>query len=61
MLRQNAKRKKIGVFSLKSRGAEAAVPAPDGTYENLDDGTCVTVTDGKLLCEGKPVIFVFDR
>ena len=60
LLRQNAKRKKIGVFSLKSARAAVEVPAPDGTYENLIDGTAVMVTGGKLLCEGRPIIFCFD-
>ena len=33
LLRQNEKRKKIGVFSLKSACAEVKVDAPDGSYE----------------------------
>ena len=61
MLRQNAERKKIGVFSLKSRSAKVSVPAPDGEYRNLIDDLPVTVANGKLLCEGKPVIFCLDR
>ena len=59
LLRQSGKRKKIGVFSLKSRQAEVSVPAPDGTRRNLLDGSEVTVRDGKLRCGGKPVIFTF--
>lgn len=61
MLRQNTERKKIGIFSLKSRHAEVSVPAPDGTYQNLLDQSLVTVAGGKLLCEGKPVIFCLER
>ena len=61
LLRQNGKRKKVGVFSLKSKSADVPVPAPDGTYENLMDGSSVSVRDGKLQCEGRPVIFCFDR
>ena len=59
LLRQNEKSKKVGVFSLKSQSAEVKVPAPDGNYENLIDGKPVTVKDGKLHCDGKPVIFTF--
>ena len=61
LLRQNGKRKKIGVFSLKSKHAEVKVSAPDGTYCNLIDGGTVRVSEGKLSCEGKPVIFCFDH
>ena len=59
LLRQSGPRKKIGVFSLKSRQAETAVPAPDGNYQNLIDGRDVPVRDGKLFCDGRPVIFTF--
>ena len=61
LLRQNEKRKKIGVFSLKSACAEVKVDAPDGSYENLIDGTTVCVKDSLLSCEGKPILFCFDR
>ena len=61
LLRQNKKSRKIGVFSLKSRSAEVKVPAPDGNYENLIDGKPVTVKDGKLKCDGRPLIFRFDE
>lgn len=47
----------IGVFSLKGVSAEVPVPAMDGVYENLLDGTSVTVADGTLSCAGEPVIF----
>ena len=47
------------VFSLKAKSAAVEVPAPDGEYENLIDGRPVTVKDGKLKCEGKPIIFAF--
>ena len=60
LLRQNEKRKKIGIFSLKSACAEVKVDAPDGCYENLIDGTSVHVADRKLCCEGKPIIICFD-
>ena len=28
---------------------------------NLIDGTTVTVEDGQLYCEGRPILFCFDR
>ena len=58
---QNERKKKIGVFSLKSACAGVKVDAPDGRYENLIDGTTVTVEDGQLYCEGRPILFCFDR
>jgi len=61
LLRQNETTKKIGVFSLKAKSAEVEVPAPDGSYENLIDGRTVTVKDGKLYCEGRPVIFTLQN
>ncbi len=47
----------VGVFSLKGNCAKTCVPAKDGVYENLLDGTSVTVADGTLSCAGEPVIF----
>lgn len=55
-LRTNKEAKKLGVFSLKALSADVAVPFPDGTYRNQLDGSSVTVKDGMLRCEGKPVI-----
>ena len=46
----------VGVFSLKGNCAKTCVPAKDGVYENLLDGTSVTVADGTLSCAGEPVI-----
>ncbi|MCR5136963.1 MAG: alpha-amylase [Oscillospiraceae bacterium] len=60
LLRQSGRRKKLGVFSLKSACAEVKVPAPDGSYENLIDGTELSVRDGKLTCSGKPAIFCWE-
>lgn len=50
-------RRFVGVFSLKAESGDAAVPVPDGTYENLIDGRSVTVEGGKLAIDGRPVIF----
>ena len=61
LLRQNERKKKIGVFSLKSACARVKVDAPDGCYENLIDGTTVRVENSLLYCEGRPILFCFDR
>ena len=61
LLRQNERKKKIGIFSLKSACAEVKVDAPDGCYENLIDGTTVRVENSLLYCEGRPILFCFDR
>ena len=47
----------VGVFSLRSRSGEVALDVPDGSYENRIDGSTVTVKNGSLLCEGRPMIF----
>ena len=52
---------KLGVFSLRSRGAEVALEAPDGVYENLIDGTEVAVRGGTLRCKGDPIILSVPR
>ena len=59
--RENAESRKLGVFPLKSKSASVPVEAPDGVYENLLDGSSVTVEDGKLLCEGRPIVFVVPK
>ena len=59
--RENADSRKIGVFSLRSRCAEVAVEAPDGLYRNLIDGKAVRVEDGRLHCEGRPLIFTVPK
>ena len=59
LLRQSGRKKKIGVFSLKSRQAKIEVPAPDGIYRNLIDGRDIPVRDGKLFCDGHPVMIAF--
>ena len=59
--RENAESRKLGVFPLKSKSASVPVEAPDGVYENLLDGSSVTVEDGKLLCEGRPIVFVLPK
>ena len=57
MERGNAESRKIGVFSLRSQSGEAAVNAPDGSYENRVDGSRVLVKNGRVFCTGEPIIF----
>ena len=56
MEREQGGVRKIGIFSLRAETAAVAVDLPDGVYENVIDGTKVSVADGMLHCEGRPVI-----
>lgn len=56
MTRLNEESKKIGVFCLKSIPVEIQLDVPDGTYTNLIDGTEITVSNGTMKTEGKPII-----
>lgn len=56
LLRTNARSKKLGLFSLKGKSASLAVPFPDGSYVNHMDGSTVTVENGKLTCNGEPIV-----
>lgn len=56
LVRENAFRKKVGIFSLKNKQAEVKVPLSDGEYMNQIDQKPVQVKDGKLLCSGKPIV-----
>ena len=56
LLRQNPESRKLGVFSLKSAPAEVPVPIPDGKYENLIDNQQIMVENGRLCCNGIPII-----
>ena len=55
-LRDDGKKKKLGVFSLKGKSAEVKVPVKDGDYVNFITGEAVTVQGGKMHCTGEPVI-----
>ncbi len=59
--RENGESRKIGVFSLRCRSAAVPVEAPDGVYENLLDGGQIRVEEGRIHCEGKPVVFVLAK
>ena len=54
--RLNSRAQKLGVFSLKAMPAVVKVDFPDGTYTNLISGERVTVANGKLSCDGTPII-----
>lgn len=51
---------KVGVFSLKSNGAEVKVPLKDGIYRDEISGEKLAIRDGKLQSEGRPVIITTD-
>jgi len=54
--RNDMKMRKLGIFSMKGRSADVKVVFPDGTYINHLDGTTVSVSNGLLQCEGKPMV-----
>ncbi|MBQ6509658.1 MAG: hypothetical protein IJI07_09325 [Flexilinea sp.] len=56
MTRLNGSARKVGIFSLKSKTAVIDPGVPDGCYQNLIDGSFVTVAKGKLRCDGNPII-----
>ena len=55
--RSDGVKEKAGIFSLKGKCGSVRIDAPDGTYENLMDGSLVEVKDGALNCAGRPIIF----
>ena len=59
--RDDGERLCVGVFSLRSQSAAIPVKVPDGTYENRIDGSPVCVKEGRLLCEGRPVLFTLPK
>lgn len=50
--------KKLGIFSMKGKATAVKVDLPDGIYVNLMDGKNISVSDGVLHCDGKPIILV---
>ena len=54
--RDNNKSKKVGIFSLKSKSADVKVDLPDGDYKNEISGETVTVSNGKVHCNGNAII-----
>ena len=60
MERQSAGRRSLGVFSLRSKSGDVALELADGEYLNLIDGSAVRVKDGRLFCEGRPIIITVE-
>lgn len=56
ILERDNKSKKVGIFSLKSKSADVKVDLPDGDYKNEISGETVTVSNGKIHCDGKAII-----
>ena len=54
--RNDTKVRKLGIFSLKANAADVKVTFADGSYVNHLDGTTVTVAEGILRCDGKPIV-----
>ena len=46
----------LGVFSMKGSAAEVDVPVPDGSYPDWLTGQAVTVRDGRIVCDGTPIL-----
>ena len=57
MERSSHGKKTIGVFSLRSKSAFVQAEIPDGIYENLIDGSQITVKEGRFRCNGHPIVF----
>lgn len=54
--RSDMKTRKLGVFSLKGKSPDVKIDLPDGIYSNHYNGGTVTVKNGMLHCEGKPIV-----
>lgn len=55
--RDDNRMRKVGVFSLKGMSADVKVDLPDGNYTNQLNGNIVAVADGKIICDGEPIVF----
>ena len=44
------------MFSLRGKRDEVEVDLADGDYRNLLDERDVTVSDGRLSCDGSPIV-----
>ena len=64
LIRDNGRKKKIGIFSLKGKAADVKlclpdgerVEVPDGDYTDLLSGDMIQIHKGELHCSGKPVM-----
>lgn len=59
-LRTDGNVQKLGIFSLKGNSADVSVPCPDGSYQNLLDGTEISVVHGALHCCGNPMVLTWN-
>lgn len=50
----------VGIFSLKGYWGEIAAHVADGSYENLLTEELVSISGGKLIHDGKPIIVRLD-
>ena len=55
--RDDNRSRKLGIFSLKGMSADVKVDLPDGSYTNQLNGNIVAVADGKIICDGEPIVF----
>ena len=46
----------LSVTTTKSKSADVKVDLPDGDYKNEISGETVTVSNGKIHCNGKAII-----
>ena len=46
----------VGIFSLRGEFGLVAAGIPDGIYKNLITGEAAEVRDGRIACQGEPVI-----
>lgn len=60
LLRMNAHRQKLGIFSLVGKSGTVTVRFPDGDYTNQLSGETVTIKDGKIRCTGNPIVITAD-
>lgn len=66
IIRDNGKKRKLGIFSLRGKAAKVRlclpdggkVGAADGLYKNLIDGETIQIQNGELTCSGKPVMII---
>ncbi|MEE1196467.1 MAG: alpha-amylase family glycosyl hydrolase [Lachnospiraceae bacterium] len=52
----SGEKKLVGVFSFKGQKAEVTVELTDGVYTNILNQAAVEVKDGKIYCDGNPII-----
>ena len=50
-----------GLFSLKGLPARMKTAVPDGSYENLLDGSAVNVKGGCIETDGRPVVIAYKK